>query len=351
MSGFFKYFEIQYWSKKLFGDIQFGEAASKSSSFLQQQLQEAQGFCQSLKGKLQDIPGTNYDLGLHHMRLGNFNDAILRFRMVCFLVPEHVDAHYHLGRCLAVTGNNDDARKEFEKVLSLKPGYSDVAYQMARIDKPGSIQELPLSVIKERAGLEAYYFLDDYLDNGYPGGELLVTKLLEQVTDKNPQLEILDLGCGTGLCGQLLRDKGVARTITGIDIVPEMVELCKGLQLAGEQPVYNQVLEQEIRAFLQTNQEKYDVILGDLSFHYLGDMFTLAPLLHRALKPKGVLAFTLRKDPEVTSGHRFNNDFEDFSYSEPYLEQAFSKARFTNAGVTPFPISEDEEGIVHLFTA
>jgi len=38
------------------------------------------------------------------------------------------------------------------------------------------------------------------------------------------KVQVLDLGCGTGLVGQALWDRGF-RKIWGVDISPEMIEL------------------------------------------------------------------------------------------------------------------------------
>src|SRR6185503_17156267 len=49
-------------------------------------------------------------------------------------------------------------------------------------------------------------------------------ELLEQLVLRNPPpapLDILDLGCGTGLCGPLLRP--IARRLTGVDLSPNML--------------------------------------------------------------------------------------------------------------------------------
>ena len=40
-------------------------------------------------------------------------------------------------------------------------------------------------------------------------------------------LDVLDLGCGTGLCGPLLRP--YARALAGVDLSPQMLERMRGV--------------------------------------------------------------------------------------------------------------------------
>ena len=47
-------------------------------------------------------------------------------------------------------------------------------------------------------------------------------ELLDPVLEDRSNLSILDLGCGTGLSGLMLRRR--ARHLTGVDLSPEMVE-------------------------------------------------------------------------------------------------------------------------------
>src|SRR5256885_7102352 len=57
----------------------------------------------------------------------------------------------------------------------------------------------------------------------YRAPELLVDAIA--ATKPQKPLDILDLGCGTGLCGPLLRP--MASTLCGVDLSPAMIEKCK----------------------------------------------------------------------------------------------------------------------------
>lgn len=51
---------------------------------------------------------------------------------------------------------------------------------------------------------------------------------------KNTHLDILDAGCGTGLCADVLRP--YAKSLVGVDLSPQM------LALAAKQQIYDQLV-------------------------------------------------------------------------------------------------------------
>ncbi len=55
---------------------------------------------------------------------------------------------------------------------------------------------------------------------GYRGARF-VAETLARLARKEPKLDILDVGCGTGLVGVLLKE--IAATLVGVDTSPEML--------------------------------------------------------------------------------------------------------------------------------
>ena len=115
--------------------------------------------------------------------------------------------------------------------------------------------------------------------------------LLEATGRKFPR--ILDVGCGTGLAGPLLRSLGT--TLTGVDLAPAM------LKIASERKVYDHLIEGNILTILEHGQERYDLVLAADVLIYVGDLATLIPLVARSLESGGIFAFSI----ETTSAADF----------------------------------------------
>lgn len=83
----------------------------------------------------------------------------------------------------------------------------------------------------------------------------------------NISLDILDLGCGTGLAGYWLKD--ISKSITGVDLSAEMIKL------AEKKSVYTNLVNEPILSFMQKSDASYDVIVASDVFSYIGELSEL----------------------------------------------------------------------------
>ncbi len=67
------------------------------------------------------------------MEGGNVDQAILDFKRVIRMVPNHESAHFVLGVAYEKKGLNDKATQEFKKVLELNPNFRDVKERLEKI--------------------------------------------------------------------------------------------------------------------------------------------------------------------------------------------------------------------------
>jgi predicted TPR repeat methyltransferase len=104
--------------------------------------------------------------------------------------------------------------------------------------------------------------------------------------------QTLDLGCGTGLTGVVLRD--LSKHLTGIDIAAKMLAQAK------EKIIYDELIETEISTFFQNNKKHYDLIVAADVLPYFGELDALFDTLQQHLNPQGYFIFTTEiseKDP------------------------------------------------------
>jgi predicted TPR repeat methyltransferase len=111
----------------------------------------------------------------------------------------------------------------------------------------------------------------------------------------------LDLGCGTGMAGPLLRPR--AKTLVGVDLSGQM------LAKAGAKGVYDELAEAEMVEYLSRARTAYDLIFAADSLIYLGELGPLLEGAAAALRPGGLLAATLETTArgawEQTTSGRF----------------------------------------------
>lgn len=106
---------------------------------------------------------------------------------------------------------------------------------------------------------------------------------------------IADLGCGTGLLGPLLRQH--TNLLTGVDLSPGMLSHAIRRKI-DDRPVYDELVCAEIVQYLSHQHRRpgwqgFDALVAADVFCYFGVLDEVAAAARRALRPGGVLAFTV----------------------------------------------------------
>lgn len=126
----------------------------------------------------------------------------------------------------------------------------------------------------------------------------------------------LDLGCGTGLCGPLLREAGgappLAERLDGIDLSPRM------LAKARARGHYEALLEGDLTEVLTGLNTRHDLVLAVDVFIYLGELEPVFAAVRRVLLPGGVFCFSVeRADDDVD--HRLLPSLR-YAHSQRHLQ-------------------------------
>jgi predicted TPR repeat methyltransferase len=150
-------------------------------------------------------------------------------------------------------------------------------------------------------------------------------------TAVNPRkLDIADLGCGTGQCGVLFRP--LARTLTGVDLAPNMIAKAR------ERNVYDELIVADIADFLAARPAAYDLALAADVFIYIGDMGPVFKAARRALRPGGMFAFSL----ETHEGQGYVvRTSRRYAQSLPYLRECAADHGFVESSVTPVVVRKE----------
>ena len=103
-----------------------------------------------------------------------------------------------------------------------------------------------------------------------------------------------------GLVGARPLLRPYARRLTGVDLSPAMVEQARQRQ------IYDALIVGELTAHLAAGTERYDLIASADTLVYFGDLRPLLAAAAQALRPGGLLVFTVEKaGPGVPAGRGF----------------------------------------------
>ena len=130
-------------------------------------------------------------------------------------------------------------------------------------------------------------------------------------------LDVLDLGCGTGLSGQAFR--AFASTLVGVDLSPRMVEKARA------RGIYDRVVVGDMTAVLGETPASFDLVLAVDALGYVGDLVPVFRAVHGALHPGGRFAATV----EENAGEDFAlGPARRFRHSAAYVRRTAEAAGF-----------------------
>jgi predicted TPR repeat methyltransferase len=226
------------------------------------------------------------NLGIALHANGQPEEAISAYRKATELKPDYADAFGNLAHALKDQGRFDEAIAAYRKAIELKPDSPDWQHVVAALTGDHSPITTPASYVRNLFDPYAHEF-DDHLV-----GKLhyrVPEQLLDSVLSVAPggKFDILDLGCGTGLCGVPFRP--YARTLIGVDLSPAMIAH------ANAKGIYDRLITADIFEAMHAMEENHDLILAGDLFIYVGDLGDVFRSAMRVLRDRGLFAFSIER--------------------------------------------------------
>ena len=282
------------------------------------------GAAQAFERALELDPGfarAHYQLGNVRQDEERWTDAERHFRASLALAPDHAESHNNLGVALQMLARPDEAEACYTRATELGPAlvhpYLNLGRMLsdagrhaeaggwlekgaARSAEPdvfrhfiaalrgdGRAARAPDAYVRSTFDGFAAQF-DHHLigDLDYHVPEALAAALAEVRPLPPRSADVLDLGCGTGLSGLALR--GIARTLTGIDLAPKMLEQARA------RGCYDALADGELLAWLRSSPpSRFDVVVAADVLIYTGALEDTFAEAARVLRPDGLFAFSL----------------------------------------------------------
>jgi predicted TPR repeat methyltransferase len=238
----------------------------------------------------------------------------------CELAPENAEHWLELGELAHILGRRAEAREAYRHFTEMRPDNAEARLILLALSDEAPPARAPDDCIRQLyARFSGFYEENMCGDLGYEAPRRL-QELLDNFLNNAGNLQVLELGCGTGLSGKVLRQ--YAAHLIGVDLCPEMVSQCQTSQL------YDQLEVAEITAFLArkaTEGCRFDLVAACDTLIYFGDLSLILKPSANVLKPQGYFAFTVEKGAEVP--YKLN-DSGRFSHSESHIRSTAEEAGF-----------------------
>lgn len=234
------------------------------------------------------------------------------------LAPDDPQQWYALGELSHIVGRRDEARIAYERYQAFRPDDVEVEHLLTALRDASPPPRASDEYIEQ---LYSYFasFYDENMcgDLDYRAPDLLNAAINAALGERR-DLSVLELGCGTGLFGRLIRPR--ARRLVGIDLSAAMVERAR------ERAVYDHLETAEITVWLSRPvAEPFDVIAICDTLIYFGDLGQVLPGAARHLTAGGILGFTVERGEDFP--YRLT-DSGRFAHHVDHVKEAAERAGF-----------------------
>jgi predicted TPR repeat methyltransferase len=238
-----------------------------------------------------DYPDALANLGMSRLFDNRLTDAEACLRQSLARAPGHISALYYLGFLLHKRNALSEAEQCFRRILEADPGHANAAYFLSVIGVREAPHQSPTEYVQELFDGYADNF-DDHLVGAlkYSAPEVMNRLVLQTLGEATPLLDILDLGCGTGLCAQKFTD--IAKSIAGIDLSTRMLDKARMLG------IYDHLVQADVTSFLVGQENTCDLILAGDVFIYIGDLSEVFSACARALRNGGLMSFSIERSDD-----------------------------------------------------
>ncbi len=320
------------------------------------------GFLPALQGR-----------GMVLTRLRRYEEALIAFDQLAALLPWNGEVWQHRGQTLQKLGRHAEALLSYDKALSLNRGLAEAWSLRGGILKDqrrlaeaiecfrealthGGDAELNRYFLASLVGRDApasaphryvQSLFDDYADTF---DEHLVTVLryeahrflVDNLRGVGPECfgAALDLGCGTGLCGPLI--KPAVQRLDGVDLSPLVLDKARMLG------IYEQLVQGDLVEHLRGTPQTYDLVLSADVFIYVGDLEPVFAGVSRVMNRGGVFCFSVEQTGDEQTFQLTTQ--QRYAHSERYVRQLAERHAFETVKMLRHAIREDQrEPIAGLY--
>ncbi len=246
-------------------------------------------------------------------------EAAVCFCKVITFRPKHPEARRLLALAHCTLGEVDSAVAIFEEWLAEEPDHPIALHMIAACSGRSVPERASDGFIEQTFDSFAGSFDAKLAKLLYRAPALVAAMLPESNVEMSKTLDILDAGCGTGLCGPLVAP--YARRLVGVDLSARM------LAQAEARSVYDELVKCELTEYLRDSPAAFDVIVSADTLVYFGSLDRVVAASADALRPGGRLIFTVEELMDAGPDAKYSlSPHGRYSHARQYVERVLAGA-------------------------
>jgi predicted TPR repeat methyltransferase len=256
-------------------------------------------------------------------RLRRLPEAMECLKTAISLKPDHDEAYERLGMILYRAGKTEEMAELYADWVKYNPDNPTARHLHAAAAGHAVPDRASDAFVRNIFDGFADTFDENLQDLGYRAPQLLQQALDHHAGPASPdlQVDILDAGAGTGLCGPFLRPR--ARTLVGVDLSSGMLEKAR---VRGH---YDELVVMELCEFMRGRPAAFDVVLSADTLCYFGALEEAMAGARDCLRPGGLLGFTVERWKSEDPGNRFRMaPHGRYLHAEPYIGSVLKASGF-----------------------
>jgi predicted TPR repeat methyltransferase len=271
--------------------------------------------------------------------LKRYDDALAAYDKALALNPDFASAWIGRGDALRLLRRAQDSIEAYRQALKLGGDVESITYYLAALGAEPRPAAPPERFVANLFDSYAENFEQDLVVNLKYGMPILLADAIKRYASSNT-LDILDMGCGTGLMGEHIHP--LARTLTGIDLSANMLEKAR------QREIYDQLFCRDLVEFLQTQDKIFDLAVAADVFVYLGDLSLVFQGVRRALRERGLFCFSVEATDE---GDFVLRSTLRYAHSVSYLRRLAARYQFIVETIEPQVVRRDAGANINGYLA
>ena len=250
---------------------------------------------------------------------GELEGAVASYRRALAVQSDHTEALSNLGKSLYRLGRISESVEVWRQWLEYDPDNPVASHMLAALTGQDVPSRASDEYVRNTFDSFARTFEQQLLRLEYHAPDLIAAATAKALGDPAGNLDVLDAGCGTGLCGPQLRP--FARRLTGVDLSAGMIHKAHARQL------YDDLITAELTLHLAGTEEQYDLVVSADTLVYFGDLKPVLTAAAHAIRPRGFLIFTLEQaDPGTPDTPGFHlQQHGRYSHTERFVRDTLAE--------------------------